>query len=818
MNASRSKKTKRTQQVPVMPLRSTAVYPLGVIGVQIGMPSTLEMLAANPEDGLIVAVVVAPGEPDDPIVPEQLEKVAVLARVSDRLNLPGGTVQATVQGLNRVRLRDVREHDGYFMADAERARERAATEKDAQELIARTVNTLEALAAEVERIPREVPRILRMNLADPGRFADLVATLTNFSLSAKDQVLQRLSVRDRLSYAASQLESQLQRVRQMIESGEMGDAQPSRGPSGPPSPRRAQELREQMKALQVELGDVDPLEREVIDTLRRIEAADVPARVATQARMEVERLRMIGAAGPEASDIRSYVDWLLHMPWRKTATAAPEKIDLGRVDSALSNALLGLVEPKERLLDHVAVARLRGDLSGPIPCIVGPPDVGKTSLVHALAEGLGRPIIRIDLGGRGEAQLVGTRRTRAGAMPGKIVQALRDVRARDPIILLAEMDEIGLGKVEGDPIEAMEEILDPEVRSDFVDRYLDVPFDLGDVIFIAVAQDFYRVPRDLREQMFEIRIAGYTPEEKVGIARERLLPRLVREHGLDDDDLVFPEESLYFLAYGYARDAGLGLMRRTLETLLRTRARAKASGDTAPWTFDAVRIEEVLGLPRYIATVAESAPEVGVVTGLAWTAAGGELMFIEALRMPGSGRLIITGLLGDVMRESVNAAYSYVRSRGDELGITEERFRESDIHVHFPVGAIPKDGPSAGIAVTLAIASTLSNRPVRHDLAMTGEVTLRGKVLEVGGIKEKVLAAHRADLSDVILPKGNERDLRDVPDDVRETTRFHFVERMDDVVRIALVDGARKGRKRARSRRSENATAAEPRAAQRGKS
>jgi ATP-dependent Lon protease len=315
------------------------------------------------------------------------------------------------------------------------------------------------------------------------------------------------------------------------------------------------------------------------------------------------------------------------------------------------------------------------------------------------------------------------------------------------------------------------------------------------VLFIAVAQDFYRVPRDLRDLMVEIRLAGYTPEEKVDIAEQRLLPCILEEHGLGSD-ARFPRESLTLLAYGYARDSGMGLMRRALETLLRTRARAKAQGDSTVWTYDASRIEGILGLPRYTPTAAEISPEVGVVTGLAWTAAGGELMFIEALRMPGSGRLIITGMLGEVMRESVNAAYSYVRSRGRDLGISEEDFRESDVHVHFPVGAIPKDGPSAGIAVTLAIASTLANRPVRHDMAMTGEVTLRGKVLEIGGVKEKVLAAHRAGLREVILPAGNERDLRDVPEDVRNAIHFHFVERMDEVVRLALLGrrtGARRG-------------------------
>jgi ATP-dependent Lon protease len=797
MTRRRTTEKKDQEVLPVVPLRSTTVYPMGVIGVQIGIPTTLELLAAHPEPGLTVAVVVAPGGPDEPVDPEALEKIAVRARVSDRLNMPGGTLQLTLQGIERVRLSSVREHDGYFMGVVEPVQEKPAAEADAQELIARILNALEILSAEVERVPREVPRILRMNLADPGRFTDLVASLANFSVVDKDAIVQRSDVHERLTYAFEVLDHQLARIRQIAEDEEhVAEDEPPPDPSlAPLTPaERAGELRQRIKMLQSQLGDVDPLEREVIETMRRIEVTGMPARVAAAARTEVERLRSVGGVGPESSEIRSYVDWLVHLPWRATATDGPASIDLPTVKAALDDALLGLDEQKDRLLDHLAVARLRADLRGPIPCIVGPPDVGKGALVAALARGLGRPLGRIDLGGRGEAQLVGTRRTRAGAQPGKIAGALRDLGVRDPVIVLKEMDEIGLGKVEGDPIEVMEELLDWDNRMGFIDRYIDLPFDLSDVLFIATAQDFYRVPRDLRELMVEIRIAGYTPEEKVEIARRKLLPRLVTEHGLEDD-IEFTDEGLSFLAYGYARDAGVAMIRRSLETLLRTRARARMSGDESRWIIDPARIEEILGLPRYTPTPAESTPEVGVVTGLAWTAAGGELMFIEALRMPGTGRLIITGMLGEVMRESVNAAYSYVRSRGEELRITEDDFRESDIHVHFPVGAIPKDGPSAGIAVTLAIASTLSNRPVRHDVAMSGEVTLRGKVLEIGGVKEKVLAAHRAGIGDVILPRGNERDLRDVPEGVRSGTRFHFVERMDEVVELALYNGRSRTRK-----------------------
>jgi ATP-dependent Lon protease len=366
----------------------------------------------------------------------------------------------------------------------------------------------------------------------------------------------------------------------------------------------------------------------------------------------------------------------------------------------------------------------------------------------------------------------------------------------DPVYLLEEIDELGLGKIEGDPVEAVEEFLDPDHRDGFTDRYLDVPFDLSETVFIATANDFYRIPRGIRDFLIEIRIAGYTPEEKVEIARRQLLPRLTREHGLDPAEIEADEEALLYLTRGYARDAGLGNLTRSLSAILRYIAHAKAMDGASHRPLTVEMIEEVLGIPRYAATEAENAPEVGVVTGLAWTASGGELMFIEALKMPGTGRLIITGLLGDVMRESVNAAYSYVRSRAEMLGIPNTTFGNHDLHVHFPVGATPKDGPSAGAAVTLAIASSLADRSVRHDLAMTGEVTLRGKILDIGGVREKTLAAYRAGIRHIILPSNNERDLRDVPADVREGMTFHFADHMDEIFEIALLDAEEKGPRR----------------------
>jgi ATP-dependent Lon protease len=792
---------KHIETLPVMPLRSTVVYPSAAMSVQIGMELTLAMLEAHPEEGLEVATVVDNGDADGPVDIKALEKVGVLARITDRLYLPGGSVQATVQGLRRIRIKEVRRHDGYLVGVVQEVREKEPDPEAVEEDITRILSALETLSDHVERVSREIPAVLRMNVGKPGRFADLVATLSHFTVACKDEVLQHLDIRARLRFVLRELEGELAHLRE-VEAAESEEKRPVKARD------HAADLRRRIKQLQVELGQVDPAEREVVQLLRRIEATNLPNHVASRARHEVERLRALGAVGLEAEEIRTYVDWLLHMPWDQAAAEHPG-IDLDRVRQVMDEHLLGLDEPKERLLDDLAVARLRGDLKGPIPCIVGPPDVGKSSLAAAIAEGLGRPLARIDVAGRGEADLIGARRTQRDAKPGKIVGALRDHEVCDPVLLLDSLDMVGVGKVEGDPVQALEETFRWGNRDSFVDRYLDVELDLSRAVVLATAHDFQRIPRNLRELLVEIRIAGYTPEEKVAIAREKLLPRMLEDHGLEPGDVDFTEASLFGLLRSHARDAGLERTRRVLATLLRTRARAKAGGDTTEWTFDEDRIEEILGPPRHVSTPAESAPEVGVVTGLAWTAAGGELLFIEALRMTGKGRLIITGYLGDVMKESVNAAYSYVRSRAKELKIPVSEFGEIDVHVHFPVGAVPKDGPSAGIAVTLAVASTLSGLPVRHDVAMTGEVTLRGKVLEVGGIKEKVLAAHRAGIRQVILPTGNERDLRDVPDNVRSAIEFHFVDRMDQVMDLALLGGPKAGelkRKRQRGARENRET------------
>jgi ATP-dependent Lon protease len=793
------------ERVAVMPVKSTVIFPTGATGLQVGFPPNVEVLSHQPGKSLVVALVTTEDE-DLPIDAASLEKVGVLARVLNRLNLPGGLVQATIQGMIRIRLEGVRFENGYYTGFPRLVEETAVEAEEAERLVERILTTLGGIGAKVERLA-DVPRILRQNIGDPGRFADLVATLAHFSVPEKDGILQCLDVRERLECVLRVLDREWEELRER-DGGE--EAERSERPARRAGDRTT-EIRKQISALQAELGEVDPAEREALDMLRRIDRSQLPASVASTARSEAERMRTTPPSSPEASDIRSYVDVLIRLPWERLSDAGT--IDLAAVRTSLDEHHSGSDELKRRILEILSVATLRGSLADLVPCLVGPPGVGKARLAAAIARGLGRPLVRIELGGRGEAQLAGGRRTRSGALPGKLITAFRDVGVRDPVYLLEEIDEVGLGNVEGDPVEVVEEFIDPSNRARFIDRYVELPFDLTDAVLIASASDFMRIPRGIREQLIEIRLAGYTPEEKVDIAQSRLLPELITEHGLEASDLVIAPDALIFLTRGYARDAGLGNLRRSLSAILRYIAHQKATGAARKWKLTREMIEEVLGIPRYPTTQAEIAPEVGVVTGLAWTSSGGELMFIEALKMPGTGRLIITGLLGEVMRESVSAAYSYVRSRATELGIPSKSFGENDLHIHFPVGATPKDGPSAGAAVTLAIASSLSERAVRHDIAMTGEVTLRGRILEIGGVKEKILAAYRAGLQQVILPTGNERDLRDVPGDVRAGMTFHFVDRMDEVLDVALLP-----RRRARAKRATRRSGPRPRARQAARS
>ncbi len=765
-----------------MALRSTIVYPLGTIAVQMGAPENLALLRAHEESGLVVALVVASGEGDDAIDPLKfVGRVGVAARVHERINLPGETVQITLQGLRRITIDAIDQVNPFAIAQIQGAKETPPDSAELDELVARTVSAAETLAELVDRIPNEVPQILKMNVSDPGRFADLAATNMNLRISDKEEVLQRLDIGQRIRFILSRLEREVARARVMEDVKKQTEIKIEQH-------QREFYLRQQLRAIQSELGEADPNEKESVDLLRRIEDARLPDKVATEARRETERLRMLSPASSEYHVLRTYLDWVLALPWHERS-ANDQEIALAKVEEALDDRHYGLDEAKERIIEYLAVRKLRGgDPTGPILCFVGPPGTGKTSLGEAIATSIGREFYRISVGGvRDEAEIRGHRRTYVGAMPGLLIQALRRVEVRDPVIMIDEIDKMTSGGSSGDPTAAMLEVLDPSQNRSFVDHYLNLPFDLSSVLFICTANNLFDIPGPLRDRMEVIRIAGYTLEEKVEIAQRYLIPRLLEDHGLVETDIHVAESVLGFITSRYSREAGLRTFERNIASLFRKRARAKADGDLSSWEISVTRAEEILGTPRFSMEEAEKEPEIGAVTGLAWTSMGGELMTIEALRMPGSGKLTVTGQLGDVMRESVDAAYSFVRSRAATLGIEDREFRDADMHLHFPAGSIPKDGPSAGIAVTLALASALSRRPVRRDLALTGEVTLRGRVLEIGGVKEKVLAAYRAGLREVIMPKGNEKDVRDVPQEVRERMAFTFASTMDEVLHLALL-------------------------------
>jgi ATP-dependent Lon protease len=767
--------------LPMMALRSTIVYPLGTIAVQMGAPENLALLKDNEGTGLIVALVIDSGDHDDPIDLERFAgRVGVAARVHERINLPGDTVQITLQGLRRIVVDKIVQTEPYPIAHVKPAKEIPADPAEVDELVSRVVSAAETLARMVDRIPDEVPSILRMNVSDPGRFADLAATNMNFRISDKDEIVQRLDIGQRLRFLLTRLEREVGRAHVVEDVKRQTEIKIEQH-------QREFYLRQQLRAIQAELGEADPGEKEAVETLRKIEEAKLPPRAAQEAKRETERLRMLSPAASEYQVIRTYLDWLLSLPWDKRS--GREEIELKAVEESLDSRHYGLNEAKERIVEYLAVRKLRGgDPHGPILCFAGPPGTGKTSLGEAIAAAIGRAFYRISVGGvRDEAEIRGHRRTYVGAMPGLIIQALRRVQVKDPVMMIDEIDKISGGGPSGDPTAAMLEVLDPSQNDEFVDHYLNVPFDLSSVLFICTANNIYDIPPPLRDRMEIIRIAGYTVEEKVEIAWRYMLPRLLEEHGITDKDIQFIDEILSLLASRYSREAGLRNFERDVSSIMRRRARRKADGEEGAWIIDNDRVTEILGNPRYTLEEADQEPEVGVVTGMAWTATGGDLLLIEALRMPGSGRLTVTGQLGSVMRESVDAAHSYVRSRAEILGIAETEFKDSDLHIHFPAGAIPKDGPSAGAAVTLAIASVLSRRPVRRDTALTGEVTLRGKVLEIGGVKEKVLAAYRAGLRHVIMPSANEKDLRDIPNEVREKMAFTFVSTMDEVIHLMLL-------------------------------
>ncbi|HEX9405943.1 MAG TPA: endopeptidase La, partial [Thermoanaerobaculia bacterium] len=644
----------------------------------------------------------------------------------------------------------------------------------------------------------ELLNILRMNTTEgPDTFADLLSSFVNFPLEEKQLLLETVNPIERIELLIDWIQRDLGKA--TVDRELQRQIQ-----SSIDHRERENYLREQLRVIQDELGDSNAGEREGDTYRERIEALPLTEDYKQQLRREVNRLSQLSPSSSDYAVLRGHLDTVLQVPWTEKTE---DRLDLQKAEESLNEKHHALDKVKERVLEFLAVMKLKGDLKGPILCFVGPPGVGKTSLGAAIAETLGRKFVRMAVGGvTDESEIRGHRKTYIGAMPGKLIASYIQVGVNNPLIMIDEIDKIGKD-YRGDPASALLEVLDPKQNHTFVDRYLEIPYDLSHTLFICTANILDTVPTPLRDRMEVIRLSGYTEMEKLQIAKKHLIPELLENHGLSKEQITVSDEAILGLIRDYTAESGVRSMERRLATIMRKIARKVAGGNAGPapspaaegggptyaegggptYTVEAKDLEPYLGLPTFEHEFAERHPEIGVTTGLAWTQYGGEIMFIEATRMNGSGRTTVTGQLGDVMRESVTAAYSYVRSKAADLEIEDRMFSDHDIHIHFPAGAIPKDGPSAGVAIATCIASVMGERPVRHDVAMTGEITLRGKVLSVGGVKEKIMAAQRANIKTVVLPEGNRRDLTEVPDEVKEGLNFLFAERVEDVWKEALI-------------------------------
>jgi ATP-dependent Lon protease len=771
-------------ELPLLPLQEAVVFPDSMTPLAIGQERSIKLVddVVNGEGHLALVAVRGEqrqGEEEEPSW-DDIYEVGVEAIVSRMLKVPDGSLRLLVQGVQRVRLVE-RVSDKPYLVGRFEVLPEVFNASDEMEALTRNVQTQFARIIQSEPYLPDELGIAVANIDDPSLLSYLVASnLRRLTVTERQQLLELTDVGERLRELSRILARELEVVE--IESKIQNQVQ-----SELEQGQREYILRQQMKAIQDELGEGDPEQAELKELRERVEAADLPEEPRKAAERELGRLERLPSAAAEYGVIRTYLEWILTVPWK---SETEDILDLDRAARILNEDHFDLEKPKERIIEYLAVSKLKGDVSGPILCFVGPPGVGKTSLGQSIARALGRKLVRISVGGvRDEAEIRGHRRTYIGAMPGTIIRALRDAESRNPVFLIDEIDKMGMD-FRGDPASAMLEVLDPEQNSSFRDHYLDLPFDLSRVLFICTANQAETIPPPLLDRMDTIELPGYSENEKLGIAERFLVPKEVAAHGLQDGQIAFGEEPLRLVIREYTREAGVRNLERQLAALCRKGARQIAEGKTDKLEVDEKTVREWLGPRRFAGEVRRRTADPGVATGLAWTPVGGDILFIEATAYDGKGKLTLTGQLGEVMQESAQAALSYARAHATELGIEPEWFAEHDLHLHVPAGAVPKDGPSAGITMATAIVSLATNRPVANDLAMTGEITLTGQVLPIGGVREKLLAAQRAELKRVVLPRENEPDLSELPEETREALEVVLVDSLEDVLRAALDQGA----------------------------
>jgi ATP-dependent Lon protease len=776
--AARQRRLPQQMVLPLLPMRGIVVFPYMVLPLPVGREASLRAVErALGADHRLLLVAQHQATVEEP-KPSELFHIGTIASVLRTLKLPDGRLKLLVQGRAKVRIHRYVQHRPYLSAYFEVLEDTAATpvsplETDA--LVRHTREQLERLFVMGRLLPPDV-LILADNVKAPGRLADLIVANLGLDFLDAQRLLEQQDPIQRLRKVGELLHEELERTALQHEIQSAARENMSKM-------QREYFLREQLKAIQKELGEMDERAADLLALEERIAKAKMPPAVAQESRRHLARLGRLPAEASEANLVHTYLEWLLDLPWQTYTT---DCLDLHQARRLLDADHYGLAAVKERILEYLGVRKLKPQMRGPVLCFVGPPGVGKTSLGRSIARALGRKFVRLSLGGiRDEAEIRGHRRTYVGALPGRVLQGLQQAGAANPVFMLDELDKIGMD-MRGDPAAALLEVLDPEQNHAFSDHYLGVPFDLSHVIFIVTANLVDPIPAALRDRLEIIRLPGYTDDEKRQIAKRYLLPRQLQEHGLDDHYLRFSDAALNEVITGYTREAGVRQLERALAAICRKVARSIAEGQDKTFHIHADRVPHYLGVRPYQAEIEQQHDEVGVATGLVWTEAGGEVIHVEATTMAGQGRLSLTGHLGEVMQESAHAALTYTRTQARALGIVRKAFRDHDLHIHVPAGAIPKDGPSAGITMATALISTLTSIPVRHTVAMSGEITLRGRVLAVGGVKEKVLAAQRTGVRCIILPAGNRQDLVELPGKVRRRLRFVFVETMDEVLAVAL--------------------------------